>query len=124
MSERLVLFKDTVVATPAELIELEDMLLATQFNLPGDVLRNATARGWVIHPIEVVSQEQWRKAYPHLQAGVSTGEITSVIAVPPSWTLIKACKYVGIALRENKKADKYIVIVKPWLGAVYKKGQS
>lgn len=121
MSEKMVPFKDTVTATPEELIGLEDTLLATQFSLPADVLRSTTARGWVIHPIEVVPQARWRTAYPHLQSALSAGEITAVTAVPPNWILIRACKYVGVSVRENQKTGKYIVVVKPWLGAVLTK---
>lgn len=89
--------------------EMVDDLLANSFFLQAEIIELAAEMGWVIEPIKVASQEEFRYALPLFE------ELADSYVAQPSANIVNAAKRVATSVRRNPVSGKTYVIAKLWM---------
>lgn len=82
-------------------------MLQDQFFIPADCIKFLQHAGWTIHPIKVMTNEQWLSLEKALR------DAFSIIRYDPSREIVEVAQFVGVSLRTHEHKDAQVV-VKLW----------
>lgn len=84
-------------------------MLEHSFFLPSELQAYWTARGWLIQPIQVTSNDEFWLAVPELEK-IAGGELNYY----PCKTLVEDARYIGVSIRTNKELNITYILTKMW----------